>query len=1055
MIVTIVSTLDLSFIIERAEVAPCNTIDEFLHANSEYYDTNKNYNIEIQIDGVKYPKELWTCANILNAKELKIIVIPQGTLLTVVMIVGLVASVAYSIYMYNKLKNIGNTGTLASGNSIYDVNAQGNQAKYQGVIPEQFGYFKCYPSYLTDPHYYYKDNKKYMDLVMSQGIGTFKYSASGEDVMIGNTPINNFFGCKYSVINPNEKISEKSFDPNFKQIWFNSIDVTSSGKTIKESKTGVAHNATLEYQSIFFENDEDIPEGWRVGDILQLVDPLQEEGVLEYKLYPSDYSLNKWGGNIPEHWSVIDGCSQLIRLDFIQSDPIIVNDVVTSYRITRIKINFNSTWTIEDSGYWYPMSFNNGNKDMDRSQTLLAKKPALMSQNRGTINTYRFKQGAIPDKIECFFYRGSGKKINIDLKNFEIDETQQPNSHGEYAWLYINTNFTLSSDDYNTIVHSFSAHAYFYLKMTFTNTPKNYADVGEHYTDYYGDVGFYKIKKIYIAQEMLYNSYKYVTKYLLAKVNPENYDEEEEDWNCFLYGGLTPESVKFKNLIPDNEGKENIGIYRGNPVGKFGSHYELDFSAPSGIYEIDTKSGKYKKYTVVFKVLYRLVGTTKWNSRVLSFTGKNADELAFTEVFDLPFGDWEFTVVRVTGEEKDTSHSELIKWVGLKCLIGECDQYKNQTVLTIRVTGSETLSELDDNQINTYFQRKLPALDNKNNLVATSDLAPVLNYISTQSKFGNLFNLENLKEFDEFWKAQGFEFNGTFDADTTMLESMRAVANIGLSDLVVKDNELFLTKLEQKTDNEFTYIFTPQNMTDTPQVTYTLRKPDDVKQCVINYTDPNTYKTAQVIASYDKDGNLIFTDYDVSKYSEKIDTIGITNELQAQIIASRRLGYLTFTKNQYTITTELDGLNCQYNDFVGLVLNIDLQNITGRVIAQDDNANKLYLDCAIPRDTIYLYYRLIDGSPKLVNVLKVDETGKEITVSEIPQDWSNDFGSSVEYPYFAVGNVLPCWITDVQINSNSCTLTLVNYDSRVFNGDKGQLLGYGLSEYARSSYGTC
>ena len=158
---------------------------------------------------------------------------------------------------------------------------------------------------------------------------------------------------------------------------------------------------------------------------------------------------------------------------------------------------------------------------------------------------------------------------------------------------------------------------------------------------------------------------------------------------------------------------------------------------------------------------------------------------------------------------------------------------------------------------------------------------------------------------------------------------------------------------------------------------------------------------------------------------------------------------MTYTKTQYTIETELDGLNCQYNDYVGLVLNIDLQNVCGRVVAQNDNI--LTLDCEIPKNSLYIWYRLKDGTPRLLNILTID--GVNVTVDEIPQSWDADFGSSIEYPYFAVGNILPCWITDIQISEDKCTLTLINYDSRVFNSDYLNL-GYGFSEYGRSNYGT-
>ena len=96
----------------------------------------------------------------------------------------------------------------------------------------------------------------------------------------------------------------------------------------------------------------------------------------------------------------------------------------------------------------------------------------------------------------------------------------------------------------------------------------------------------------------------------------------------------------------------------------------------------------------------------------------------------------------------------------------------------------------------------------------------------------------------------------------------------------------------------------------------------------------------------------------------------------------RRLRYLIYTNTKYEIKTELDGLNCQFNDIVGLVLDHNLSNITGRILGVEND------------------------------VIEVDR--------EIPA---------------AIGELIKCWVTDVKPNNKSCSLELVNYDERVFVDD--------------------
>lgn len=1069
MFVSIVSNLDLSFEIEKAQINKTyKNLIEFFKDNSRYFDEKKEYNLDVLVDGVKIPQNMWGIADISRANTIKIIVIPEGTMLAIIQIIVMVVAVAYSIYMYNKMKKQGNTSSLAQGNSIYDVNAQGNTVKYQSIIPENFGYFKCFPSYLTDPHYYYKENKKYIDMVLSQGVGSFEYTDTGEDVLIGNTPLNNFVGCRYSVIDPGEKISEVSFDSTLNQMWFNSIDVTSSGKTVKNSVTGVLGSPCCELQSIYFEDDNNQPKNWAEGDILQFTDAQQAKDIaFRYRAYPSDFYFGNHNNNYPQpsqhyldptHLYVdIFGSGQPSHenaYSITSTTPIYQNGSIVGYTINEMLINLDLGSTFH-SPLWYPFHMSYGGLRM-KHQTMTAKNKIWNERYNGGVNSYRFKAGTLPDIVYIYFtnYEGTIKTKEKRIAfNLASADAQVLNGHGGYSAIRIKTNFDVTADEWNNCVNDVWGH-WLFLQMGYSGAVKGYADIGEHYSNSYGDNGYYKIKKIYKEDGLIYDVYgknnkKNATKYLLAKVNPNNFEEEETEWNCFFYAGCVMPTTVVKNVTQLSGTKETpIGTFRGNPVGKLGSLYELDFNAPNGIYQVDEQNGAYKKLTVEWQVKYRQVGTTAWNTRNLSFTGYNADELGMTERFELPLGDWEFTVVRISPEFKDSSHSETVKWCGLKCLLGEKDTYTNQTVLTVRCVGSEALSELDDNQFSTLFTRKLPNIYT-GELEATTDLAPAIKYICAQSKFGNLFNQLSLAEFDEYAKSKGFEFNGAFDRENTMLDAMRAVANVGLNDLIVKNNELHLTRMEAKTENDYTYIFTPQNMLSQPQVTITLNKPDDTKQCTINYTDTATYKTSQVVASYDNNGDIIYTDYDVSPYSEEIDSLGITSVAQAQAVAGRRLGYLTYTKTQYTIETELDGLNCQYNDYVGLVLNIDLQNVCGRVVAQNDNV--LTLDCEIPKNSLYIWYRLKTGTPRLLNILNID--GVNVTVDEIPQNWDLDFGSSIEYPYFAVGNILPCWITDIQISEDKCTLTLINYDSRVFNSDYVNL-GYGFSEYGRSNYGT-
>lgn len=48
-------------------------------------------------------------------------------------------------------------------------------------------------------------------------------------------------------------------------------------------------------------------------------------------------------------------------------------------------------------------------------------------------------------------------------------------------------------------------------------------------------------------------------------------------------------------------------------------------------------------------------------------------------------------------------------------------------------------------------------------------------------------------------------------------------------------------------------------------------------------------------------------------------------------------------------------------------------------------------------------------------------------------DWDENYGVTIEYPFFAIGEIVPCWVQAVESGDKSCTLKLVNYDSRIFD----------------------
>ena len=535
----------------------------------------------------------------------------------------------------------------------------------------------------------------------------------------------------------------------------------------------------------------------------------------------------------------------------------------------------------------------------------------------------------------------------------------------------------------------------------------------------YDDNGFYEIV-----------SFRDGT-YMVKRLN-DSYSEIAE-WPGFFSSGINQENTVFTLISGQASDGGYVGPYRACPYGAVSNIFELDFSLPSGLGKLND-DGDFEKLTITIQIEYRRAGSDdEYTVIEKSWTNSTNDQLAETVRLELDAADnYEFRVLRTSKEDGSTRALEEIKWTGLKSVISTIDLYDNMTVLICRFKGNETLSELSENQLATYWTRKLPTLTGTE-MKATRDIAPVVQYIVRKSKYRNILDTESLMEFDELWRSQGLECNGSIDSDSTLLESLRDVLNCGFAVPVVRDNTLSVKRLHAGAQP--VQIFTKSNMTSSPVITYSLPKDDDVDEVVVNFTSPKTYKTETVYCHIDDEGNKRITDYPESDNQERLDAWGVTDREHAVALGMRRLRYLRNTRVTYDIKTELNGLNCHFNDLVGLVLDENLSNITGRIISI--MGLTVTTDMELPADILdgVIYISRKDGSYGEYTFRRAGNHSL-ILDSDPGIIWDDEFGVSLEYPLFAIGELQLCWVTAVKPEGNNrCSLSLINYSEDIFKDD--------------------
>lgn len=254
------------------------TLEEFLYSEIKNFDPAKTDFLSVLVDGVKIRKDCWNYYNLKRAKSIKLILEPQGDPFSWVMIIVAIAAAAYSAYLAHKL-SAKTGGSTKTGNSIYDVNAQGNSVKLNEVIPEQFGMIKRFPDYIADTHKFYKNNKRILDLSLCQGVGRFHHSSSGSDMYFGATPFNQMSEkIQFKIYEPDETLADNEIDSKLGWCWFNSSEISASGKELTTPKSCTTKDELIYVfaKSIAVMNEETREfkdKKWKVGDILKIEFP--------------------------------------------------------------------------------------------------------------------------------------------------------------------------------------------------------------------------------------------------------------------------------------------------------------------------------------------------------------------------------------------------------------------------------------------------------------------------------------------------------------------------------------------------------------------------------------------------------------------------------------------------------------------------------------------------------------------------------------------------------------------------------------------------------------
>ena len=214
-----------SSVFEALECKAGITIDQWLKKSVPVYDESIDPLFSVLVDGIEIEQEFWPIFVLKSGNLLECFVEPKEPV-TITLAVIAVVSAGMAIYYANQAIPDTYNSTVPKGSPIYSVNAQGNQPRMMGVIPEVCGSHKVFPDHLNQLRRSYVKNEEYLYLMLSIGVG--RYSIDPDFIKIGDTPVGSYGSdIDYEIFNPGQSVT--SHDAYKNTYVSKEVGATSSG----------------------------------------------------------------------------------------------------------------------------------------------------------------------------------------------------------------------------------------------------------------------------------------------------------------------------------------------------------------------------------------------------------------------------------------------------------------------------------------------------------------------------------------------------------------------------------------------------------------------------------------------------------------------------------------------------------------------------------------------------------------------------------------------------------------------------------------------------------
>ena len=286
----------------------------------------------------------------------------------------------------------------------------------------------------------------------------------------------------------------------------------------------------------------------------------------------------------------------------------------------------------------------------------------------------------------------------------------------------------------------------------------------------------------------------------------------------------------------------------------------------------------------------------------------------------------EIQFLRVTPKSSESTVADELEVERVKVRLSENDSYPWTTIGVSMIGGSE-ISTSAQNKINALVTRKLPTWDGTtfSTVEATNDIAPVLAYYAKKCNYDySDLDLDTIGALDAIWKERNDTFAGELNSDLTMMQALEIVLNPGFAKPLVEAGKLTAYREAARTDDEFDYMYTPNQIKGSLRVSGSLEVTSESSGYEVEYFDLETKQTETVVCCYKDQSETNLT---------KVTLTGCTSQIVAWRVGMRlaRERYLAPMTIEYS--TEKEALNSGYGSFDIVCGDLAGDAITGSVTA--------------------------------------------------------------------------------------------------------------------------